>query len=128
MVSDLDPKATIRPIFYDCPLTQGLPLCPFSYFGPFLVLKLFGGNNFSLLNLIPSSTTSFPFLSYFLFLFAGLDGEVWTRRGVKGWVWTATLGLDHLVWDSRSSRRLVFGFLCSTIASGMSEGSWMLLV
>ena len=42
-------------------------------------------------------------------------------------VWTATLGLDHLVWDSRSSSRLIFGFLCSTIASGMSEGSWMLL-
>ena len=52
---------------------------------------------------------------------------MWTGRGVKGRVWTATSGIDPLVWDLRSSSRLVLGFLCCTIVSGMSEGSWMSL-
>lgn len=75
----------------------------------------------------PSSDTSLPFLSHFLFLSAGSEGEVWTRRGVEGRVWMDTLGVDPPACDSRSFRRLVFCLHWSTMASGTLEGSWRLL-
>ena len=81
MVSDLDPKATIRPPFYDCPLTQGLLLCPFSYFGPFLVLKLFGGDNFALLNHVFTLLFLFAFLVCKL-RWRSMDGKRSWRSGL----------------------------------------------
>ena len=47
--------------------------------------------------------------------------------GVEGLVWIATSGVDTLVCDSNNSRSLVFFFLWSTMASGMSDVSWLLL-
>ena len=75
----------------------------------------------------PSSTTSLPFLSNFLFLSTGLDKEVWMGRGIRGQVWMTTLGTDPPAWDSRSSSQLVFGFLYNIITSGTLEDSWALL-
>ena len=58
------------------------------------ILALFWGSSSLEGMTSPSSTTSLPFLSRFLFLFVGLDGEVWMGRGVGGQVWMATLGID----------------------------------
>ena len=53
----------------------------------------------------------------------GSEGEVWAGLWVEGRGWTATLGTDPSVCDSRSSRRLVFCLCWSTMVEGMAEGT-----
>ena len=69
----------------------------------------------------PSSITSFPFCSRFLFLFASLGWGSW-RVGREGCLaWPATLGALPPAWDSMISRRLALGLCCIPIASRTEE-------
>ena len=76
---------------------------------------------------LPSSTTSLPLGSRFVFLSAGSTWEAWKGGGVGGLVWMATWSALPPAWDSRSSKRLVLALRCSTVASGTLAASWMLL-
>lgn len=98
----------------------------FLFCAPLAILAPFWGWR-SLEEISPSSDASFHFFSLFLFFFSYSKGKEWIGRSVGGRGWTATSRVDPSSCDSKSSKRLVFCFLWSTIALGTSEGSWLLL-
>ena len=103
------------------------PFAVFLLWALLVVLAPFWGSGSLAGGISPSSATSLPFFSLFLFFFGGLARKVLLGIGMGARGGMDASGVDPPACDSNNSSRLVF--LCwSTMASSTLVVSWLLLI